>query len=526
MQERTDARARVPNTAQSDLVVAASLELTSDSLPAVSNCDPVTVIEGNTPEEPNLRKDEAPLKTRHGSYIASINTLPYETLAHIFTITAAFNVAPSFAPWSLPLPPSTVPDYERILSQVCSYWRRIALEVCPLWSNIFLTVGIREHDEGGPNRAEIRVFHKLRHSIRVPIHRQAGIADGPFIQTILGTIAPYKRRISRIILYTQLAERLHVALDLLIDDEPPESLVELSLSEYNNSNLPSTSSYSHKRLDWLFWPVQKLRIRSVGLDWSSVTFKALTEISLENLSPPSCPSLEVLVKALSTCPNLRELQLFRVSFPLLDSLPSQLARLEHLESLSLRELKSTDLQTIFSILSVSHPSLHLSLHSDINDLKTLECLHSFGSRANVDKISVGELFDGVCIQTALSILSAVPNVKHLVFEFLDLTGNRLGAGRRPLVDTIKDSQFPALRNTSFGVQQVFLTLSDCTIDLSCLEVFRDAISVLPLSMLILKECGGVVAGADPDKERIDISPDDEFGIRLSELMPGRIDIQE
>ncbi|KAF8601505.1 hypothetical protein BDV93DRAFT_608036 [Ceratobasidium sp. AG-I] len=506
------------------------LESTSSSLPVKSLRDIATTIDHNIEsikcEELNFRSAEAPLGARRNSSIPPINMLPSEVLAQIFKIVACFT------PPSDRFPPLKAHDYERILSQVCSRWRQIALGVCPLWYKVALIFESRDRDEDNPIRAEVGLYHKLRWYIKVLVPRQPGVADGPYIQTILDTINPYKRNISKISMYAQSFERLHALLDLLLDNEPPESLVELAISEYSYSETPPTTSfYSHRRLSQLFRPVKKLRIHSVGLDWSSVASERLTDMALESLPPSCCPNLEQLIEMLLACPSLRDLRLEGIAFPALPHfVPSGLVKLEHLEFLSLNKLESSDLQKVLSILSTGHYSLHLCLSCDISNIKTLGRLRSFASRANVGKVSFsGPLCGGTLSQAVLSFLEAIPNVKDLVFYSMNLYEGDLSTRNDPPVNSNNRSQAPALTNTDSFARQVSLTLSSCTIHASSI-LFHNAISALPLSMLTLKGCEQQLIIEDSDGDvyeaRIPITPRAELGTRLSELMPGRTTFDE
>lgn len=467
-------------------------------------------------EELDYQRAQAALKRKRNSSISPIYMLPSESLAYIF-MTAAIRAEP--------LDHSSDEYARRSLSRVSCHWRRIALEVCPAWRQLTLTLEIDHTLEDKNLKATIGLCGGPKKYIQVPIHRRPGLGEDLYIRETLDTIAPYIKHFNYVNLASKSIENLRPFLELWIEEGTPGSIVEFNLSVNEPALVfpEMNSSRFSERLNQYLTQTKYLSLSSVALDWSSIAFDTLTSMSISNLPTSYSPTLAQLARVLSTCPRLRHLSLERITIlPSLDAPALELVEFEELKMLS---LKQVNVSRALSIISPGFHGLILTLEGVIDDDDTLESLQFFTSRANIRHLNL--TLPETRSDEALARLLHYVTRPLMDLEILKLAGMNL---REPELNglavhfSVPDNAIAlvdtAARSLRTGYR--YLSLSHCTIHTSPLVLSR-ALSALFWIELRLNSCNYVLItseGVNADAELI--SGISEFGVRLNELLPGRV----
>ncbi|KAF8604017.1 hypothetical protein BDV93DRAFT_556026 [Ceratobasidium sp. AG-I] len=363
--------------------------------------------------------------------------------------------------------------------------------------------------------------------VDVPIHRQPGLGDAPYIQKTLDEIAPYIKQLHKIDLAVNDVQQLRLFLDFWLEKGAPGSVTALDLVLKKPGQVfVETNSRLSDRFSQCLRSVLHLSIYRVGLDWSSAAFDKLTSISLSNLPSSCCPTLVQLVGVLSTCPNLLSLDLERLTFPA--SLgpvpePAKLGKLQHLY------LTEIDLGSVLPVLSPKNSKLHLNFQSPIDDIDTLQLLLSFVDRASIHRLDL-TLPEARSDQALVRLLHPFSNplldLQKLTLSELNLRDSELS--ELAVHSFVHDSATLAsalVGTTSRDSQSRTLVMWHCTIHTSP-EALHNAFSSLSWDILNLNDCHHFVTtqGADGAAETlVPINSTSEFGIRLSELLLNRLD---
>ncbi|KAF8601504.1 hypothetical protein BDV93DRAFT_545796 [Ceratobasidium sp. AG-I] len=524
LQQWVDSRVHLSGAIQAYVSATTFLESMCTPFSIKSLPEVLTTIETNLEimerEELCLQKAQVPLKKKRNASVSLTHTLPSELLAYIFTTVVG--------PTSYYT--STLQYERKSLSQVCSRWRQIALDVCPIWGHICLTFWNHHIFETEAAQAEIQLYRQDRYGSHTDstIYRQPGLDDAQYIRTVLATIAPHIKRLTRIDLAAENVGELQLFLNFWLQNGAPGSLTELSLS-LNNASLifPKTNPDSSDHLYLFLREIKALELSSVGLDWSSIVFGKLTSMWLAHLPPSSCLTLGQLAQILSSCPYLQTIGLESAMTPaFLDSAAIVLVELEHLRRMRLQEV---DISGVLSIISPPARQLDLELGGAISNTNTLESLRSFFGRANIGQLTLTlsePRPDGALAQLLYSISGSIRNLECLSLVDMCLRDFELNALAN--LPSIRIGSLPPLASadSTDGAPRIYVfELRRCDIYATALEL-HSAITILSWDSISFAACNHFVAShgeADgvagvPEE----ITESSEFGTQLSELMSGRV----
>ncbi|KAF8596485.1 hypothetical protein BDV93DRAFT_528029 [Ceratobasidium sp. AG-I] len=520
LQQWVNARTQLSQAIQTYISATTSLELACTPFSIKSTPGVLGVIEGNLEaiehEEVSLHRTQAALKKKRNSYTSPIHTLPSELLAYVFTISTA----PSIDYGSNDL-------IKRNISRVCSHWRQIALDVCPVWARSSLTFGMGETSKGERVEAMIELNTSNDYYVDVPVHRRPGLGDAPYIQEILGALAPYIKQLQRIDLTTDDVEQLQLLLNLWLVKGVPGSVVEFDVSVKKAATVfAETNSHLSDRLSQCLKHVDKLTLYSVGLDWSSVAFDQLTFMLLSNMPSSCCPTLAQFARIISTCPSLRSLCLVRIAFPTSSGSIIEPAQLESLQYLGLSQV---DLRILLPILSLKNSGLYLRLQSPIGDTDTLETLLSFVSRAHVHELELTlseTRSNQALVQLFYPFSNPLLGLRTLTLSGVHLHNAELSElAASPLTQDGAIQASASVSATAGDPQPRTLRMCHCTIHTGP-EPIHNAFNVLSWQALTLSNCYHSLAGQAADgaiDTLVYIESTSEFGIRLNELLPDQVD---
>ncbi|KAF8608423.1 hypothetical protein BDV93DRAFT_249268 [Ceratobasidium sp. AG-I] len=463
-------------------------------------------------EELNLHRTHVALKMKRNSFASPIYTLPSELLARVFTIAVDSNN-------------SLGEDVRKSLSWVCSRWRQVALEVCPVCVRSRFSFGIDDTLEDKRPRATITLINKRPRRLLVHVDRQPDVGDAPYAQTTLNTLAPYIKQLKRIRLNGDF-EQLRPFLNFWLEKGTLGSVTSLYLLV--NGAAPAfyeTSPHLSERLNLFIRQLTGLVVSSLGLAWSSMTFDNLYHISLSDLPPSRCPTLEQLARMLSTCTTIRSIHLERITIPdSKNTAAPETVQLKYLRNLSLIDV---DVSRVLSIIAPGHDELNLTFRGVVDDTATLESLCSLFGRANLSQLTLMLLeprSDQALARLLLSALSPILQFRNIILKNMHLYDSELSAlaYHNPTQDG--EALPSTLLNTTGGPRQrLTLVLLNCTI-CTTPKVFYDAVSAIPWGTLRLPGCGHLVTTQGEDGAIEVLQPTisrSDFGDQLVALLAGR-----
>ncbi|KAF8604016.1 hypothetical protein BDV93DRAFT_606368 [Ceratobasidium sp. AG-I] len=520
LKQWVDARMHLSNAIQAYVSATTSLESVCTPFSIKSTPGILEVIENNLEvaerEEFELHRTQAVLKKKRNSYISPIYTLPSELLAYVFT--TAVGPTRNYA---------SNECVKRDLSRVCSLWCQIALDICPLWVRSSLTFRIGETLEDKMAEAEMELGDSGDMCVNVPIHRQPGLGDTPYIRKTLDEIAPYIKQLHNIDLAVSDVQQLRLLLDLWLEKGAPGSVTELNLAVGKAAPVfAEANPRLSDRFSQCLRHVLDLSLHSVGLDWTSVALEKLSYMTLSNLPSSCCPTLAQLARVLSTCPDLQFLELEHITFPVSIGPAPEPAELGRLQRLYLTEV---DLGSVFSIISPKGSELHLTLRSAIDDIGALELLLSFARRVSIQELDLTfseTRSDWTLVRLLHPVSSPLLGLRRLALSKMNLRDSELS--ELAIYSFVHDTTILASASagtTSAGSQPSTLKMSSCTIHTSP-EVLHNAFASLSWHRLVLYNCHHSLTaeGTDSATEAlVPIKSTSEFGIRLSELLPDRVE---
>ncbi|KAF8608422.1 hypothetical protein BDV93DRAFT_519464 [Ceratobasidium sp. AG-I] len=515
-----DAQIRLSQAIKSYAAAAALLEPICTSFSIKSIPGTREAIENNLKimerEELDLHKTQVALRMKRNSFASPIYTLPSELLAQIFTTAVS----------------SSDPSGEHVMHQlswVCSRWRQLALEVCPVFLRSRFSFGIDDTLEDRRPRATITLINEHERRLLVPVDRQPDVDDAPYAQTTLDTLAPYIKQLSSIRLNGDF-EQLRPFLNFWLEKGTPGSVTSLYLSV--NGAAPAfyeTSPHLSERLNLFIRQLTGLVVSSLGLAWSSMTFDNLYHISLSDLPPSRCPTLEQLSRMLSTCATIRSIHLECITIPdSKNAAAPETVELKYLRDLSLIDV---DVSRVLSIIAPGHDELNLTFRGVVDDTATLESLCSLFGRANLSQLTLMLLeprSDQALARLLLSALGPIIFFRNITLKNMHLYDSELSAlaYHSP---TQKVEALPSSWSETTGGprQRLTLVLQDCTI-CTTPKVFYDAVSAIPWGTLRLPGCRHLLTTQGEDGATEVLQPTtsgSDFGIQLAELLADRSGFQ-
>lgn len=368
--------------------------------------------------------------------VVLISKLPVDVLSRIFAILAGWG----HIHCDLGLRPDRsqkdATSYPVVLSSVCSAWRHIIVNTPLFWSHIDLSVAF--------GRYSLTEYTRLcaQRAKATPIDLHILCEEGfePFETGEAERMAA---------LPEILRNRTLTSLNLALYRQ--DSVHPILLAWVNNfSNLTSLSVrlYSHRRIETALFPessdrdllysqlsrLHTLDLRKIRLDWNQATFSGLVNLSLSNIEPNYCPTIDQLRSMLIASPGLRTIQLHSVVLPMPDSRihgPIQPIYLEELTLLCFDCIPAGQMLYWLRTIAPGKGPLCLNVKPRTSEGElTLQVLASCGpAKYNVRTLSLHmqhSNLDGFGPQIQLGLtLALFKHVQTLNLSYVPLCGNQV-----------------------------------------------------------------------------------------------------
>ncbi|KAL5637710.1 hypothetical protein ACGC1H_002096 [Rhizoctonia solani] len=359
-----------------------------------------------------------------------INSLPTETLLHIFQLTChswwrtplkrnkgVEDLAWHEKFWSLMSLP-----YPEVLSHVCCRWRQIVLSSPALWSQIDM-FNLEQSSEICLSRASALVSRAQNHHLMLKLTLRHG-SDHPHSnstsESFCSLVGPRLKSLridneasdttifSSVVRATISHAAPGILTDLTITDRYSRSILNLG----DNSDglagwtLPSAEHFSMSQslLDDVLRSIRILRLTGQFLPWASPAYQGLVDLRLLCTRPSHGhrPSIRVaqLREILLACPKLRA---FHFGIKINGQMPQGVSSpvpLNDLEELDVKEMNISSYGDLFPLLAPGHQPFKLVCRVNPIGEPTVYCpaLLAFFQRSQVTRLYVTNRFSIDCQQ--------------------------------------------------------------------------------------------------------------------------------
>ncbi|KAG8681618.1 hypothetical protein FRC11_000892, partial [Ceratobasidium sp. 423] len=403
---------------------------------------------------------------------------------------------------------------------VCSAWRRALLSNSSFWS----LVPFMGEKSGGVMSDAVNL--SLRRSHNAPLHLAVNLENCEHLKLHEGLVSLGKHwsRVQNLNVCSGSLQDIRTIMRLLLSRTPPEMMTELSICydivTQDGTQLPDEDEYlfahdsGHQSLlEGLIKSIRVLRLSRIRIHFDAVSFQGLVELRIEGIMLGYNSDLHQLLHALSSAPELRNIQLVDiVTLPDPYNVDSKnswtISTLQssrsppNLETLHLQALYFDVIQSVLKWATPGARRLvlhltdrYLAINTDPTTYRTPTEFTSMLSEvgAQVDTLMVDDQIDWLSGDSGLrQILGSMPKLKRMYLHWCDLYREVLDALTRPHPNSTRPEADSEL-STFPSLKYVYLT----GVRLYDYNIFKKFVLSHPIKRLVL---AGIQPGCSEDED--------------------------